>query len=203
MVTLGILASHRGSNARRVIDACRAGELDAVPGVVISNNARSRALAYAREVGVAARYIGGPAFADETRRDRAIVEVLTGHGVELLLLLGYMRLLGSETVATFRGRIINIHPALLPKYGGQGMFGSRVHQAVIAAGETETGISIHLVDEQYDHGQVLAQQKVPVVPGDTAESLAARVLAQEHEFLIATLRRIVAGEIRLDSAPEL
>ena len=108
-----------------------------------------------------------------------------------------MKLLGPKTVAAYRGRILNTHPALLPKHGGQGMYGMRVHEAVLAAGDSETGVTVHLVDEIYDHGATLAQARVPVQPGDDAEALAARVLAAEHELLVETLVRIVAGEIAL------
>jgi phosphoribosylglycinamide formyltransferase-1 len=108
-----------------------------------------------------------------------------------------MKKLGEKTLSAYQGGVINIHPALLPKYGGTGMYGMHVHEAVIAAGERETGVTIHLVDREYDHGSILAQSRVPVLPGDTAESLAARVLEREHTFLVETLKRIVDEEIAL------
>jgi phosphoribosylglycinamide formyltransferase-1 len=196
-LTLGILASHRGSNARAVIEACRDGALDARVGLLISNNARSGALAYAREAGVPARWIGGSATPDETARDGAILAALREHGVDLVLLLGYMRLLGPRTVAAYRGRILNTHPALLPKFGGRGMYGDRVHRAVLAAGEKETGVTVHLVDEVYDHGTPLARCTVPVLTGDTVEALAERVVVRERRFVVETLQRIVTGELTL------
>ncbi len=110
-----------------------------------------------------------------------------------------MKKLGPKTLSYFRGRILNIHPALLPKFGGKGMFGIHVHKAVIASGEKESGVTIHFVDENYDTGMIIAQTRVPVMPDDTPESLAARVLEQEHILYPETLQRIVTGEISLSS----
>ena len=200
MLTLGMLASHRGSNVQAVVAACREGRLQAKPGVIISNNASSGVLQFAQSAGIPALRIGGDAFADDDVRDRAILEALQAHGSDLVLLLGYMKLLGPRTTAAYRGRILNTHPALLPRFGGQGMYGNKVHAAVLAAGETETGVTVHLVDEQYDHGAIVAQAKVPVQPGDTVETLAARVLAREHAFLVETLQGIANGTIRLPSS---
>ncbi|MDH5672960.1 MAG: phosphoribosylglycinamide formyltransferase [Myxococcales bacterium] len=198
MLTFGILASHQGSNTRAVAQACRDGRLDARIGLIISNNKKSGVLAFAREHGVPCQHIGGPRFADDRVRDEAILEALQDRQVQVLLLLGYMKLLGPRTVAAYRGRILNTHPALLPKFGGQGMYGQHVHRAVLEAGETETGISVHLIDEIYDHGAVLAQTPVPVEKTDTVETLTARVQAREHAFLVETLQRIASGEIALE-----
>jgi phosphoribosylglycinamide formyltransferase-1 len=109
-----------------------------------------------------------------------------------------MKKLGPRTLAAYRNRIVNIHPALLPKFGGQGMYGMNVHKAVIEAGERESGVTIHLVDEEYDHGTILAQTRLPVLPDDTPQTLAQRVLEREHSFLVETLDKIIRGEIRLD-----
>ena len=197
MLTLGLLASHRGSNVQAVVAACRSGRLDARPAVVISNNASSGVLRFAEAAAIPAYCIGGPDYADEDARDTAIFETLRVHGVGLVLLLGYMRMLGPKTTAAYRGRILNTHPALLPRHGGKGMYGERVHAAVLASGDVETGVTVHLVDDEYDHGDVVAQCRVPVERGDTVESLAARVLAREHEFLVETLQAIAMGKIRV------
>jgi phosphoribosylglycinamide formyltransferase-1 len=201
MLRLGILASHRGSNVQVIVEACRAHRIAACPAVVISNNAAAPVLEFARREHIAALHIGGAEFADPAARDERILAALREHGVDLVLLLGYLKLLGPRTTAAYRDRILNTHPALLPKYGGQGMFGEHVHRAVLAAGERETGVTVHLVDEQYDHGAVLAQIRVPVVAGDSVETLAARVLAREHEFLVETLAAIAAGTIALPNLP--
>ncbi len=194
---LGFLASHGGSNMQAIIDACRQGRLDATPRVVVSNNSESTALQRARTAGIPGCHISAMTHpgADE---DREILRVLRRHGVDTVILAGYMKQVGPETLAEYRGRILNIHPALLPKFGGRGMYGRRVHEAVLCAGERVTGVTIHVVDDLYDHGRILAQCEVPVQAGDTADSLAERVLQEEHRLYPATLQRIAAGEIVLD-----
>lgn len=193
---LGFLASHGGSNLQAILDACKAGRLDAVPCVVIGNNSDSLALARARREGIPAYHVSGTTHPGGVE-DAEIRRLFTAHGVDTVILAGYMKKLGPLTLQAFRGRILNIHPALLPKHGGQGMYGSRVHAAVLAAGESVSGATVHLVDDRYDHGPILAQREVAVLPDDTPESLAARVLAQEHALYVETLQRIAAGEIRL------
>jgi phosphoribosylglycinamide formyltransferase-1 len=164
---------------------------------VISNNANSGVLQFAEHSGIPAHRIGAPAYADDRIRDAAILDALRSHAVDLVLLLGYMKLLGPQTTAAYRGRILNTHPALLPKYGGKGMYGARVHEAILAAGETETGVTVHLVDDEYDHGEIVGQCRVPVEQGDTVESLSARVLQCEHAFLVETLQAIASGNLQL------
>jgi phosphoribosylglycinamide formyltransferase-1 len=195
--TLGFLASHRGTNMQAIIDACTDGRLNAKPAVVISNNGESQALDRAMAAGIPAYHMSSRNFPDPEALDRAITEALQKHQVNLVLLAGYMKRVGPRTLAAFPGRIINIHPALLPRYGGKGMYGTNVHEAVIASGDRETGITIHQVDENYDGGNVLAQRKVPVRTEDTAQSLADRMLPLEHELYVGTLERIFSGEIKL------
>lgn len=182
-----------------ILDACRAGRLDAVPCVAISNNSASMALQRAREAGIPAYHVSAATHPGEAE-DREILRILRRHAVDTVVLAGYMKKLGPETLGAYRGRILNIHPALLPKYGGQGMYGRRVHEAVLAAGETVTGVTVHVVDELYDHGQILAQCTVAVAPDDTPDTLAARVLTHEHRVYSETLQRIATGEIRLAEA---
>ena len=195
MLKLGFLASHTGSNMQAIIDACQAGTLAAEPCVVISNNSQSgaRARARQRQENIAAYHLSAQTHGEAL--GGAILAAMQRHGVEVICLAGYMKKLGAEVLAAYEGRILNIHPSLLPKFGGQGMYGMRVHEAVLAAGERESGATIHLVDEEYDHGRVLAQEKVPVQAGDTPEALQKRVLAAEHRLYAATLARIAAGEI--------
>jgi phosphoribosylglycinamide formyltransferase-1 len=197
MFRLGMLASHRGSNVRAVVAACRAGRLRSLPALVLSNNADAEVLAFAREAGIPAVHVGGPAYADPLVRDRAVLAALRQHGVDLVLLLGYLRLLGPETLTAYPDRILNTHPALLPLHGGQGLFGIRVHEAVLAAGDEETGITLHHVNARYDEGAAVAQCRVPVCAGDTPEVLAARVLEHEHGFIVEALAALEAGALRL------
>ena len=195
MLKLGLLASHSGSNMQAIIDACRSGELSADPCVVVSNNSDSGALVRARTEGIAAYHLSEKTH--PVTVDREIVAVLQRHGVEVVCLAGYMKKLGVEMLAAYRERILNIHPSLLPKFGGRGMYGIRVHEAVLAAGEERSGATIHLVNGEYDQGRILAQEEVSVEAGDTPEMLQTRVLVVEHRLYAATLAQIARGEIDL------
>lgn len=193
---LGFLASHGGSNMQAIIDACKQGRLDADPRVVVSNNSDAMALRRARNEGIPGYHISGETHPGAAE-DREILRVLQQHGVDTVVLAGYMKKLGPLTLRAFRGRTLNIHPALLPRFGGQGMYGKRVHEAVLRAGETVSGVTVHVVDDLYDHGPILAQRKVPVLAGDTADSLAERVLRLEHVLYVETLQKISEGAIVL------
>lgn len=192
---IGFLASHGGSNMQAILDAMRAGRLPADPAALICNNPDAQAIERARAAGIPAIVINAKTHPDEASLDAAIRDALQQHRADWVALAGYMKKIGPATLAAFPRRILNIHPALLPKFGGPGMFGIHVHRAVIAAGETTSGATIHLVDSEYDRGPILAQAQVPVFPGDTPESLAARVLQQEHRLYPDTLRRLILGEL--------
>lgn len=196
-MNLGFLASGRGSNMQAVIDGCKSGRIAAQPRVVISNNSASGALQRAQREGLDYAHLSSVTHPDPQQLDRAIRDALREHDVDLVILAGYMRKIGPETLAEYAGRIVNIHPALLPRFGGKGMFGHRVHEAVLAAGVEVTGVTVHVVDAHYDHGQILAQRQVPVQPGDTPDSLAQRVLEHEHDLLVETVARIASGELAL------
>jgi len=191
---LGFLASHGGTSMRAIVGAIEAGTLDARARLLICNNADAPALDFARAHGLHCRHISARSTGSEHAADEAICAALSEAGVEWVVMSGYLRKLGPRTLARYRGRIINIHPALLPHYGGQGMYGRRVHEAVIAAGETVSGITVHLVDEEYDHGEILAQTKVPVLPTDGADDLQARITAAEPPFFVEVLRGIAARD---------
>ncbi len=196
---LGFLASHGGSNMQAIIDAVHAGRLDADLGVVISNNSKSGALEKARVAGIPWRHLSSATHPEPNALDEAILSALQEHGVNLIVMAGYMKRLGPKTLEVYGGRVLNIHPALLPKYGGAGMYGMHVHEAVIAAGEMVSGVTVHLADDEYDHGRILAQREVPVLPGDTPDILQARVLESEHQLYAETIQRIATGEIPLNS----
>ena len=195
---LGVLASHGGSNLQAIIDGCEQGNIPVEVCCVISNNKNSKALQRARNHAIGAYHICRAHVESDEDLDRKIVAVLKKHDIELICLAGYMKLIGPKMLAEFRSRIINIHPALLPKFGGPGMFGMHVHRAVLESREKESGPTIHLVDEVYDNGKILGQGKVTVMPDDTPETLAARVLEEEHKLYPEVLDRIARGEIKLD-----
>ena len=194
---LGFLVSHGGTNMQAIIDACKEGRLDAVPCVVISNNSGAMALERARREDVPWYHLSQQTHPSAGALDQAMTQVMERHGVNLVVMAGYMLKIGPFLLARYAGRIVNVHPALLPRHGGKGMYGERVHEAVLAAGDEITGVTIHLVDAQYDHGAILAQREAPVLPDDTVESLRQRVLAVEHQLYAETLQRIAIGEINL------
>lgn len=198
---LGFLASHGGSNMQAILDACRSNRLPADPALLICNNPDAQAIQRAKIAGIATVIVNSKSHPDEAMRDTAICDTLRRHDVDWVVLAGYMKRIGPATLDAYRGRILNIHPALLPRFGGAGMFGIHVHRAVIAAGETESGATIHMVDSEYDRGPILAQAKVPVLTGDTPETLASRVLEQEHILYPETLRRLIVGEITVPRIP--
>ncbi len=182
-----VLASHEGSTLQTVIDACHSQHLTAQVVLVISNNSASGALRRAQAAGIPTCHLSQKTHPDDATRDAAMLSAMTAAEVDYVLLLGYMKKLGSATLQAFSGRILNTHPALLPRHGGQGYFGRRVHQAVLQAGETESGATIHLVDLEYDTGPIVAQVTVPVLAGDTVELLETRVKAAEQKLLVETL----------------
>jgi phosphoribosylglycinamide formyltransferase 1 len=192
---LGFLASGNGSSARAITTAIRSGALAAEARLMVSNIRTAPALSFAVEQGVPALHI--PTQSDPEAADARLVEAMVAHGVEVIVLSGYLRQLGPRTLQRYEGRILNIHPGPLPQFGGHGMYGRRVHEAVIAAGVSESGIVIHLVDAEYDRGPMLARLSVPVEPGDTADTLGARVTALEPPFFVETLQQIAEGAIKL------
>ena len=198
-LALGVLASHGGTNLQAIIDSCRSGAIDVEVRVVISNNSRSMALERARRADIPTAHLSGSTHPNPDQLDEAIAETLRRHGVQVVALAGYMKMLGPRTLDAYRNRILNVHPALLPKFGGQGMYGERVHRAVLASGDSVSGVTVHLVDEEYDRGPVVAQSEVPVLPGDTPDTLAARVLEQEHILYSETIQRIATGEVDLSA----
>lgn len=195
---IAVMASGSGTTLQAVIDACDSGQLDGEVVVVVSNNSHSGAVARADRHGIPCRHLSSRTHPEPAELDVAIASTLAGYSPDVVLLAGYMKKLGPRVLATFRNRIINTHPSLLPRFGGQGMYGAHVHAAVIAAGEATTGVSVHLVDDDYDTGRVLAQRDVAVAPEDDAETLASRVQVAEKPFLVEVLQQIAVGSIRLD-----
>ncbi len=194
-IKLGFLASGRGSNMLAILNDCKAGKLDAEPAVVISNNATAGALEYAREAGIPAFHLSTQTHPEKL--DDVITDTLKSHAVDWVILAGYMKKIGPQLLEEFQGKIFNIHPSLLPKYGGKGMFGIHVHESVLASGDSETGVTIHLVDGEYDQGRILAQERIKVEEGDDAATLAARVLKLEHQLYSETLQGVIEGGIKL------
>jgi phosphoribosylglycinamide formyltransferase-1 len=195
MLRIAVLASGEGTTLQALLDAFGGKTAIAKVALVISNNSQSGALRRARAAGIPGLHLSSHTHPDEASLDTAICQALVDARVDVVLLAGYMKKLGPAVLRQFHGRVLNTHPALLPDYGGPGMFGRRVHEAVLAAQERETGVSVHLVDAEYDTGRVIAQCRVPVQPGDSVDALTSRVQCREREFIVETLLAIARGTL--------
>jgi phosphoribosylglycinamide formyltransferase-1 len=194
---IGVFASHGGSNMQAIIDACSNGIIDGEVCVLISNNSGAYAVERARSAGIPVYHLSGSNYPDANDLDEAMLLVLEKHKVNLVVLAGYMKKIGTQVLKRYRNKILNIHPALLPGYGGPGMFGMNVHRAVIESGDRESGATVHLVNENYDEGGILGQVIVPVMDGDTPEDLAERIIHEEHRLYVETLARISSGSLKI------
>jgi phosphoribosylglycinamide formyltransferase-1 len=199
MLHVAVFGSGRGSNFQAILDAMQRG---ALPGVdvrlALSNNSAAGILEIARAYGVPALHLSRRQFATEDMFVDATLEVLRAHGVNFIALAGYMKRLHPRVVRAYHHRIINVHPALLPAFGGEGMYGMHVHRAVLAAGRKVSGATVHLVDEEYDRGAIVLQRQVAVAPHETPESLAAKVLAVEHALYPEALKLFADGNVTIE-----
>ncbi|MDE2599277.1 MAG: phosphoribosylglycinamide formyltransferase [Rhodocyclaceae bacterium] len=186
---IAVLASGEGMTLQALLDAIAAGGLRGEIVAVVSNNADSGALRRARAAGVAGFHLSAAMHADAAALDAALTKCLRAVAPDIVVTAGYMKRLGPQVMATFRRRMINVHPSLLPKYGGAGMYDRHVHAAVLAAGETESGATVHFVEGDYDSGPAIAQARVPVLPDDTVETLAERIKLRERQLLVEVLRQ--------------
>ena len=181
---LAILASGQGTNLQNIHQQITSGELPGVElSLVVSNNSTSGAMDYARANGILSAHISPVKQGSQEAADEALLETLREHRIDLIVLAGYMKKIPVNVVREFAGRIINVHPALLPSYGGEGMYGIRVHAAVIESGERYSGATAHLVSEHYDEGPIVLQESCEVMPDDTAETLSERVREIEFRLL--------------------
>ncbi len=188
-VRVAVFVSGSGTNLQSLIDNCADELFPAEIVCVVSSKMKAYGLERARQHSITAVCLRRKDFDTDDRFVQAMLDFLHEHRIEMICLAGYLKLIPGRVVERFRGRILNIHPALLPRFGGDGMYGMRVHEAVLASGETESGPTVHLVDEIYDHGNIVMQAKVPVMPDDTPESLQKRVLEAEHELYPLALKQ--------------
>ncbi len=188
---ISFLASHGGSSAKAIIGEIRAGRLNAEVGILITNNRDSSIFHWCLDNDVEVRHISSKTHRGSENSDEAIQTVLDNAQSDLVVCSGYMKKIGPKTLEYFTGRILNIHPALLPDYGGQGMYGDRVHQAVLDAKESTSGATVHYVTEGYDEGAILKQHSVVVNRDDTVDSLRARVQAIESELYITAINELL------------
>lgn len=194
---LGVLASGRGSNFEAILKNIQQKKLDASIQVVISNKASAGALEIARENNIPAVFISKKEFPDQERFDEQLLSALKSHHVNFVVLAGYLKMLSPIVIRNFKNRILNIHPALLPSFGGKGMYGHYVHEAVLDYGCKVSGVTVHLVDEEYDTGTPVMQRCVPVLEGDSADDLAARILKEEHKIFTEALQLFAEGRVEI------
>jgi phosphoribosylglycinamide formyltransferase 1 len=192
-IQIGVLASGGGSNFEALAKS-------KIPGgtvrLLVVNKPGVGALDRARRLGVEALVVEPKTFPDREAFYGRVADELEGRGIRLVCLAGFLLKIEPGFIRRFPGRILNIHPALLPKFGGKGLWGHYVHEAVLGAGEKESGCTVHVVDEEYDHGPILAQARVPVLPGDTPDALAARVLKEEHRLYPGTVASYIIREVK-------
>ena len=194
-----LLSGHgRGSNMRALIEACQREEARAEVVLVVSANPEAPALRVAADLGVETLAIDAPLSAGEEAYETPLLQTLEARRVDLICLAGLMRKLSPRVLNRYRNRIMNIHPALLPAFGGQGYYGRRVHEAVLESGARFTGVTVHFVDEEYDHGPIIAQAVVPVQDDDTPETLAARVLEEEHRLYPQAVALFAEGRLQVE-----
>jgi phosphoribosylglycinamide formyltransferase-1 len=195
MMKCAVFASGGGSNFQALLDRKLANDLHVNFSLFIGNNSKAAAFDRAHSSGITAIHCSPSHFADEHTYAKHLLALLNKHGVELILLAGYMKKIPVPVVTAFKNRIINIHPALLPAFGGPGLYGEKVHQAVLDYGAKVSGITVHFVDEEYDHGPVIFQDTVPVLDSDDAHALAQRVLMLEHASYWKAVEAIAQNRI--------
>ena len=197
-VRIAVLCSGGGTNLQALIDAQEAGHIDGEIVLVLSNASKAYARERARRHGIETRFVSKKQAGSDAAFNDAILAELRRVGAELVVLAGYLPIVGAQVVRAYEHRIINIHPALIPAFCGPGMYGHHVHEAVLAYGAKISGATTHFVDEQVDHGGVIMQASVPVLEGDTPDTLAARVLTVEHRILPESVRLFCAGKLGVD-----
>ena len=189
-MNIAVFASHGGSDLQAIIDGCKSNKIGANVAVVISNNGDSMALKRGISEGIPSYHLSAKKFGSEELLAEEILKVLSMHQIDMIFLAGYMRMLHISILEKYNNRIFNIHPALLPKFGGKGMYGMNVHTAVIEAKEKETGVTIHYVDEGVDTGEIIHQEKFAIDPSWTLEELEERVHALEYKMYPEVLDRL-------------
>jgi phosphoribosylglycinamide formyltransferase-1 len=190
MKRIGVLISGGGTNLQAIIDATQEGRIAGQVAVVVSNRKQAYGLERAKKHGIPGVYIGKGNFPDPVLADQELARVLAHYEVDIIVLAGYLNILSPSLIDTYRDRIINVHPSLIPAYSGMGFYGMKVHEAVIANKEAFSGATVHYVDEGTDTGTIIVQEKVAVTEEDTPETLAAKVLKIEHRLLVETTAKL-------------
>ena len=196
-MNIAVFASGGGSNFQALIDKYKEGKLHCTFGLLVGNNSKAKSFERAHKNSIPCLHIAPSHFENEQQYSEKLLRELTSRNIDLIVLAGYTKKIPALIIKNYSNRIINIHPALLPSFGGKGMYGKRVHQAVLDYGAMVTGITVHFVDEEYDHGAIILQETVKVLKNDDADSLAARVLIVEHENYWKAIEAIVQGTLTI------
>ena len=194
---IAVFTSGKGSNLQALIDAVQAGYINANIRVVVSNRKESFALERAKKHKIEALYVTPVDCRDSKEYFTKLIKFMEKREIDLICLAGFLLMIQPELVRKYKGRILNIHPALLPGFGGKGMYGHHVHEAVIKSGAKYSGCTVHFVDEEYDHGQIVLQRVVPVHDDDTPDTLAERVLKEEHKAYPDAVKLFVEGKLEI------
>jgi phosphoribosylglycinamide formyltransferase-1 len=199
MIGISVLASGRGSNMQFIVNSTKIGILKEIARVVlvISNNPNAYVLKRAKNENIKSLCIERNNFENEKSFNDAILKELKNVRTDIVCLAGYMRMIGYEIIETYHNSILNIHPALLPKFGGKGMYGHYVHEAVVKAKEIESGATVHFVEKEYDTGEIIAQQKVKIVNNDSPEDVAKKVLAVEHQMYPEAIKMVIENKFKV------
>ncbi len=197
LARVAVFISGSGTDLQSLIDASRDGRLSAEIAWVVSSKEEAYGLVRAGNAGIESAVFKMKEFESAQIAGEFLVRSLNDRKIDYVAMAGYLKMMPVEVLRAYPNRVVNIHPALLPKYGGKGMYGRKVHEAVIASGDKQSGPTVHLADEVYDHGKILEQRFVPVLPDDTPDTLAARVLEVEHELYPVALNKLIKGEYRL------
>lgn len=195
---VAVFASGGGSNFQALIDKKEEGKLHVTFALLLGNNSKAKAFERARNHDIPTLHSTPSHFEDEKKYTEKLLEEFESRNIGLIVLAGYMKMIPAEVIAKYHNRIINIHPALLPSFGGQGMYGKKVHQAVLDYGAKVSGITVHFVDEEYDKGPIILQETAPVLDSDDADSLAARVLKIEHANYWRAVEAFSQGTIKME-----
>lgn len=196
-MNLAFFASGSGSNVQAILDNIKSGKVQAEPKVIITNNSKAGIVEKALKEEIPYYHISSHTHPDEKSRTERILSILKENKIDLIILAGYMKKISEEIISNYKNKILNIHPALLPKYGGEGMFGMNVHKAVIASGEKESGATVHLVNSEYDRGRILTQRTIEIPENTSPEILQKMVLKIEHIIYSETIENIINGKIKI------
>ncbi|GAB5465636.1 MAG: phosphoribosylglycinamide formyltransferase [Candidatus Kapaibacteriales bacterium] len=194
---IGFFASGGGSNVEAILKNINMGEVPAEAKFIISNNSQAGVAEKAEKYGVPFHHISSKTHPEPEALAFEMIDLIEAYDVELIVLAGYIKKLPDEVIEHMKGKVINIHPSLLPKFGGQGMYGMNVHRAVVEAGETMTGCTVHQVSDEYDEGRILGRCRTMIEPGDSAETVAQKVLRCEHELYSIVIGQIAKGQLKI------